>query len=243
MRVELRASRGYPRSVARDGRAPARRDERASDSPLVERITRSVYEADAEEWSTPDGCWDIVVIQRAQGTMVLQTGLTSKPVQLRSSPGDTYVTISFKPGVFMPRTPGSSMVDRGLVRPATSTRSFAVDGETLEIPTFDNAEGLVDRLVRRGLLARDALVESVVQGRPMAATPRSVQRHFLLALGMTPRQFGQIRRARQALDRLEAGQPIAAIAADLGYSDQPHMTRSLKAIMGRTPGEIVRARR
>jgi len=48
---------------------------------------------------------------------------------------------------------------------------------------FDNAEGLVDRLVRRELIARDEIVEGVVEGRPRAIHPRSVQRRTYQKMG------------------------------------------------------------
>jgi hypothetical protein len=226
--------------MAAGARVTARRESRASDSPFVERVTHVRYEALTEEWTTPDGCWDIVVLERCGQTSVLQTGLISRPVLLRNEAGDSYLAISFKPGVFAPRTPGPRMVDRALVRPLVTASAFAMDTETLEIPTFENAEGLVDRLVRRGLVVCDELVESAARGQPRAISPRSMQRHFLSALGMTPKQFAQIKRACLAVDLLRQGIAPAAVAVDAGYSDQPHLTRSLKAIMGQTPGELVR---
>jgi AraC-like DNA-binding protein len=229
-----------PPEAPRGAAQSARRAVRDSDSPFVERVTRVVYESSIDELSTPDGCWDIVIVNGPASTVVFQTGFTTGPVQVRPRAGETFICISFRPGVFMPRLPGMRMVDSFLVHPTASARSFSMLGEALEIPTFDNVEGLVIRLARRGLLARDELVESVVQGHPRAASERSVQRHFMQALGITPTQFEQIRRARQAVDRLEKGLPIAAVATELSYSDQSHMTRALRAIMGRTPGQIAR---
>jgi hypothetical protein len=216
------------------------RRERAADSPLIERITQVAYEERTQEWVTPDGCWDIVIFQKPGGTMVFQTGLTTRPVRVENGAGDSFLTISFKPGVFMPRTPGFRTVDTGLVRPLVSSRAFAIDSETFEIPTFENAEQFVTRLVRREVLVRDDLVASALEGRPRAITTRSMQRHFLSALGMTPKQFPQVQRAMHAVDMLRRGIAPAAVATDAGYSDQPHLTRSLKAIMGQTPGQIVR---
>jgi len=213
---------------------------RGADSPLVERITHVVYDERTQEWATPDGCWDLVVLQHQGTTMVFQSGNTTRPVLLENGPGDGFLAISFKPGVFVPRTPGFQTVDGGLVRPLVSARRFAMESETLEIPTFENAEHLVDRLVRRGVLARDELVESVAAGQPRAATPRSLQRHFLATMGMSPKQFEQIRRASRAVALLERGMAPAAVALEAGYADQPHLTRSLKSIMGQTPGEIAR---
>jgi methylphosphotriester-DNA--protein-cysteine methyltransferase len=57
---------------------------------------------------------------------------------------------------------------------------------------------------------------------------------------MTPKQFAQVQRACRAVEQLEAGRAIATVATELGYSDQAHMTRALKTIMGRTPGKIAR---
>jgi AraC-like DNA-binding protein len=90
---------------------------------------------------------------------------------------------------------------------------------------------------------RDEIVEGVVEGRPKAMSPRSVQRHFLRALGLTAKQLEQIRRANAAAELLRKGRPAADVAAELGYSDQPHMTHSLKRIMGHTPGEIAPPKR
>ena len=111
-----------------------------------------------------------------------------------------------------------------------------MDQEQLEIPTFDNAEGLVERLVARGLLVRDEIVEGVVDGKPRAVTPRSMQRHFLRALGMTAKQLAQIERACRAVELLGQGRRVIDVALELGYADQAHMTRALKVLVGRTPG-------
>jgi hypothetical protein len=214
---------------------------RASDSPLVERITHVSYERACHDVTTPDGCWDIVV-QRIEGrVVVLQTGVITGPVALDYGEGDEYLSISFKPGVFMPRLPGAEMLDRGLPRPTPSARAFVLDAETLEIPTFENAEGLVDRLVRRGIITRDEIVEGVVEGRPRAMSPRSMQRHFLQAMGMTAKGLAQIQRACRAVELLRQGRAAVDVAIELGYADQPHLTRSLKKLMGKTPGEIARA--
>jgi hypothetical protein len=216
---------------------------RGSDSPFVERITHVTYGEKLDDVTTPDGCWDLVVQRHAGKITMLQTGIITKPVVLPYDAGDEYISISFKPGVFMPRAPGADMIDRGVLLPTTSPRAFSLQGETLEIPTFENVEGLVARLIRHGLLVRDDIVEGLVDGRPKAASPRSVQRHFLHALGITAKGLTQIQRACRAVELLQQGRAAADVAADLGYSDQPHMNRSLKRLMGRTPGEIARALR
>ena len=219
---------------------PIIRQERGADSPLVERVTRVVFDGDDADVTTPDGCWDIVIMRQRGRVSVLQTGVITRPVTLDYSCGDEYVCISFRPGVFMPTTPGDRMVDRAFMRPTAGEDSFWFDGDRLEIPSFHNAEGLVDRLTRRGMLVRDEIVAGVADGAPRATSERSVQRHFQLSMGVTAKRFEQIRRARRAVELLQEGMALATVASELGYSDQAHLTRALKAIVGRTPGAIAR---
>jgi AraC-like DNA-binding protein len=56
---------------------------------------------------------------------------------------------------------------------------------------------------------------------------------------MTRGQIRQIDRARRACGLLQAGNSIADVVELVGYSDQPHMTRSLKLLAGRTPARIL----
>lgn len=218
----------------------ARRRERASDAPFVARVTHVSYDRDTEDLTTPDGCWDLVVRKVGGRVEILQTGVITRPVALPYRAGDEYISISFKPGVFMPPLAGQAMVDRAMLRPTPTPRAFWLDQEKLEVPTFDNAEGLVDRLVRRELLVRDEIVAGVVEGRPWAISPRSVQRHFLRAVGVTAKRLEQIERACRAVALLEAGRRPIDVALELGYADQAHLTRALRALMGRTPGQIAK---
>ena len=219
-----------------------RRVRRASDSPFVAAISLVSYDGQAPDSTVPDGMWDLVVQRHAGTVAVLQTGTITRPAELGYGSGDEHLSISFKPGVYMPRLPGARMVDRSVLRPAISTRRFELDADVFEIPSFENAEGLVDRLVERGLIVRDDIVADVAEGRPVAISTRTVQRHFLWALGLTPKQLAQIQRANRAVDQLEGGQAPVDVAFDLDYADQSHLTRSLQRFIGRTPGEIASPR-
>jgi hypothetical protein len=219
------------------------RDERAGDSPLVERVTQARFVGEGGDVTTPDGCWDLVVLRVGGATQVLQTGVITRPVRLDFAPGDEYLCISFKPGVFMPQLPGDQMVDRGLPRPLLSRRAFWLDGDTLEIPTFENAEGLVAKLARQGRLTRDEIVARSIGGEPWAISERSLERHFRRALGVTPKSMQQILRARRAVQLLAQGRPAITVAAELGFADQPHLVRSLKKLTGQTPRDLTPPRR
>jgi AraC-like DNA-binding protein len=73
-------------------------------------------------------------------------------------------------------------------------------------------------------------------GETHGVTSWAISRGFVQAFGVTPEAFRARARARHALRSIETtGQPLASIAADLGFSDQPHMTRSIHALTGSTP--------
>jgi methylphosphotriester-DNA--protein-cysteine methyltransferase len=84
-------------------------------------------------------------------------------------------------------------------------------------------------------------VDSTLQGHAQDLSPRSVQRRFLRATGLTYGALTQIERAHEATALLEKGTPILDVVDQVGYADQPHLTRSLNRLMGRTPAEIIRS--
>ena len=50
------------------------------------------------------------------------------------------------------------------------------------------------------------------------------------------------RRWDEALDRLDPEQPLAALALELGYSDQAHMNRDFRTLGDTTPTEVLAKR-
>ena len=66
----------------------------------------------------------------------------------------------------------------------------------------------------------------------------TISRGFRSAYGVAPARFRAEARARQAIMMIERGDfALAAIAADCGYSDQPHLNRAIVALTGRSPGQ------
>ena len=71
--------------------------------------------------------------------------------------------------------------------------------------------------------------------------PETVSRSFARAYGVTPHRYRAEARARRAVVALRSRRrPLATIAADLGFSDQAHMSRAVRALSGRTPGDLRR---
>ena len=67
---------------------------------------------------------------------------------------------------------------------------------------------------------------------------RSLQRATSRWLGMSPKAYLRLTRARAAHAQLLAGAPVLEVSGELGFSDQAHLTRELKAILGVTPARV-----
>lgn len=90
-------------------------------------------------------------------------------------------------------------------------------------------------------LARDDRGATRIGARSFGArSARTLERACRVWLGYGPKTLLSIERGRGALARIRAGHPLADVAADLGYADQPHMTREIARLFGATPGALRR---
>jgi hypothetical protein len=222
-----------------DIRRETREADSASAARFIARIERVEYTGTAVEMARPDGTWDLVFRQSAQGLpMVLQTGQIDRVVQLPGRAGDSYFNIAFRPEVYMRRRPGAAMTNLGHVHALAGQRGCLIDGETLELPSFDNAERFVMALASRGLIEVDRHVLRAGQSGWRGVDDRSLQRHSAHVTGLSPKKLQQIIRADAAATLLQRGLRPADVAAELGYSDQAHLTNSLRRILDLTPGQL-----
>ncbi len=218
-------------------------EERPSDSPFVERIWRTQSERTGTFISQAASHWEMVVTRHEGKAVFTVRGPETKatPIECQWTEGE-FLGISFKPGIFMPHLPPENLRDwRDVNLPEVTDTSFWLYGSVWQFPDYENADTFVGRLVHDGLLVRDPVVEAVLQGQPHKMSLRTVQYRFLRATGLTHNAIQQIECARRAAALLEQGRPIRDTIYQLGYFDQPHLTRSLKRFLGRTPAEIVRA--
>lgn len=214
-----------------------------SDSPYIERVWHSRSENINRFTSIGFSQLDLVFTrQRGQTAVSLhgpETRASSAPV-----PEDAeFFGIIFRLGVHMPHLPIGTLVDCGASLPNATNRSFWLNGSAWEIPTFDNAEAFIDRLVRREVLVREPTVDEVIRGVPSHMSLRSIQRRFLNATGLTYRTIQQIERARAAAIRLREGSSILDTTYDLGYFDQAYLTKSLRHFIGQTPTQLTNVQR
>ena len=218
--------------------------DRPSDSPFIERVWCCHSEGGGRFLSVASTHWEFVVTRLAGRTVITLRGPETQPREVDCPANGEWFAIRFKAGTFMPALPVSRLLNGSDINLPGSMRSrFRLDGSAWEIPNFDNAEVFVERLVRRGLLVRDAAVAAALAGDADALNARTAQRHFLNATGMSQAAMRQIERARQATLLLRDGLPPGEAAAEAGYFDQAHLTRSLRRFVGLTPGGIVRNER
>jgi AraC-like DNA-binding protein len=215
-------------------------DERPSDSPFVEKIWRTQSECSGSFISTAESHWEIVITRYKDRTTFTVRGPETIATPADYSPGFEFFGIVFKHGAFMPHLPLTNLLNRNdATLPEATSQSFWLHGSAWQFPDFENADTFVARLVREGLLVHEPVVNAVLQNRPLEMSLRSVQRRFLRATGLTRGTFEQIERARQAEMLLKQGFSIADAVYHAGYTDQPHLTRSLKQFVGQTPGQIL----
>ena len=79
--------------------------------------------------------------------------------------------------------------------------------------------------------------ETVSQAAQRAGMSREgFSRRFRKRLGMPPHAFWQLEKLNEARRLLRLGEPIAAVAADTGFSDQSHLGRCFRRAFGVPPG-------
>jgi hypothetical protein len=216
-------------------------DARPPESPLIETIWRAHSEDGGTFISTAATRGEIVIARWQGQNSITVRGPETQATDAEYPAGAEFFGITLKLGVFMPHLPPALLLDRAdAALPTAGDRAFWLKGAAWELPTFDNADTFIDRLARQELLVRDAVVAAALADQPPDFTPRTVRRRFLTATGLTPGTIRQIERARHALTLLRQGRPILDVVFEAGYFDQPHLTRSLRQFMGRTPAQIAR---
>jgi AraC-like DNA-binding protein len=214
-------------------------EDRPSDSPFVERVWRCHSEGASPFRSIAASRCELVV-SRLNGKVTMTVrGPETRATPLGDCPGDgEWLGILLKLGVFLPQMPTRTLVDKGLDLPTVSRNSFWLNGSVWILPEYDNADTFVDWLARQGLLANDPVVEAALHGDVDDRSTSTVQRRFLRATGLTQGAARQIERARYATQLLQQGVSIMDSVVEAGYFDQPHLTRSLKHLIGLTPAQI-----
>lgn len=179
--------------------------------------------------------WEMVVTRQETGVWVTVRGPETRATAAAIPEEAEFFGIQFSLGTFMPGLELARLVDGSATLPLLSPTEFRLDGAAWELPTYDNADVFVQRLVKEGLLVHDQVVSVALEDEPNGLSTRATERRVKRATGLTLGTIRQIRRAERAVDLLGRGVSATDVARLAGYADQPHLTRSLKRFVGLTP--------
>ncbi|MBA3873737.1 MAG: helix-turn-helix domain-containing protein [Anaerolineae bacterium] len=214
-------------------------EERLSDSPYVERVWRTQSEGQGFVDSIALSHWMLVFWTQYGKINISVHAPETRTTTAAPIPEEAdFFGVVFKHGTFMPHLPIDQLVNDEILLPEATSRSFWLKGSAWEFPTYHNVDTFVSRLVHNGILVREPIIDAFTRGHLSDLSSRSIQRRVLRTTGLTYNTIRQIERARQAAVLLREGVSILDTVFQTGYSDQPHLTRALKQLIGRTPAQL-----
>lgn len=183
--------------------------------------------------------WSMVFVRHPlEGMSVFMRGPETAATTVPIPQDCDFFGVEFELGAFLPAMSPARLADQGVALPVQQDKRFVLLGETFEIPSFETADIFVSRLARAGHLVNDTTIAQTLLRQPIALTERSVQRRFVAATGLAFGTIRQMDRAARTAELLELGMSILDVVDHEGFSDQAHLTRSLKRFVGKTPGAI-----
>ncbi|MCG5218340.1 DUF6597 domain-containing transcriptional factor [Streptosporangium soli] len=140
-------------------------------------------------------------------------------------------------------TAGATLVERVLAEP--DARAAIALTETFLLGLAPDRDPLAEEVAALVALAEGDV--SVTRVDELAAraglSVRSLQRLFRDYVGIGPKWVIRRFRLHEAAERIHHGLDLATLAAELGYTDQAHLTRDFTAAVGMPPATYARLRR
>jgi AraC-like DNA-binding protein len=206
----------------------------------------------------PDGCVDIVWIGDAPATVV---GPSLQPFLAPLPSRSTIVGVRFRPGMAPPilAVLANEILDRQVLleglwgREARYLTERIGDQDTLAMKLAAVEAGIAarlaiapsaDRLVEAAVarLRRNPAVRIGALAGALGVSERQLRRRCDAAIGYGPKALGRVLRFRhvwQSADEIATGRSsLARLAAEMGYTDQAHMTREFSRFAGMPPATL-----
>lgn len=220
--------------------------ERAGRAPGVTVWTRT--DGGGRYRVLPDGCMDLLW----HDGLLLVAGPDTAGYQAQARPGSRWVGLRFAPGTgpALLGTPARELRDLRVpldaLWPAAAARRLAeraADDPAAVLDAWAEARlaecGPGDPVAAAvaGALAARAGVAAAAAA--VGLGERQLRRRCEAAFGYGPKTLARVLRLQRALDLARRGTPLASVAAEAGYADQPHLTREVRALTGLPPGELL----
>lgn len=212
----------------------------------------------------PDGCIDIVLCYRSGAagenpTATLAVGTMTRPLSVDSREAAVFVGARFWPGRALPflGVPASAItdlrVDVGDLWPRHGDSLAHIRGhelgawrlafERLLLRRLESARPIdvtVDAAL--GAILRAGGNLSIASLAPaLGVTRQHLARAFALHVGVPPKMFARVARARRVLAKARVATCVdwSALALDSGFYDQAHLSGEIRELTGRSPTEWV----
>jgi AraC-like DNA-binding protein len=212
--------------------------DRLSDSPYVEMVSEG-YTLSAGSTIRPSEIhWHMVIMKICGKPQLLVVGPLTSSGLVEWGEGGEIVWIKLKLGTYFPHLPPRNFIDVETPRPGASSNSFWLKGSAWQYPDFNNVETFIDRLVREDILVSDPVIHAALNDQLPETPSRTIRHRFQYATGLSQTHIRQYERAQQAAALLEHGVSILDTVDMMGYFDQPHLTRSLRRFIGKTPAQL-----
>ncbi|GLY33100.1 helix-turn-helix transcriptional regulator [Kineosporia sp. NBRC 101731] len=194
----------------------------------------------------PDGCldllWDGATLQVAGPDTVARLHAPGRPA------GFTALRFAAATGPCALGVSAADVVDQlvplrdiwGDVRTARLEEQVAAGGAPALEQWLRSAPEPSDPLGARVFgLARTGLPVGEIADH-VGFSARQLQRRSQELFGYGAGHLVRVLRLQKALASARSGQPLSMVAADAGYYDQPHFSREIRALTGRTPTDLLR---
>jgi hypothetical protein len=215
-------------------------DDVAGDLPLIQRVWSARCDAATSFTSVAKGSSMIAFARAADRLTVHLRGPETRATPLICPEGWEFFGVELRLGTYLPLFPPCGLADlNDALLPTLPGDRILLDNQDWEMPTEQNVDVFVNRLVRAGLLIFDPLVDEIQHSeRPRAVSQRMAQIRFRRAVGISRRKLASIEQAQYAAQLLTTGRSIADVITAAGYYDQPQLARAMRWAIGHTPGEL-----
>jgi hypothetical protein len=206
----------------------------AGEIPLVQRVWSASCNA-TTGFSSAVKASSMIAFARSDDRLTVHLrGPETRGTLLTCLEGWEFFGVELRLGAYLPLYPPSGLSDlNDALLPTLSGDRILLDNQDWEMPTEQNVDVFVIRLVRAGLLLFDPLVDEIRHGeRPRSMSERTAQNRFRRATGISHRKLVGIEQARHAAQLLRAGRSIA----DGSPSAATTISRSSRGRCGGRPG-------
>jgi AraC-like DNA-binding protein len=215
----------------------------------------------------PDGCMDLLFslgFRSGAAPCGRVIGTMTRAIVAAPSPGAAFLGVRFRPGAaaaFLGVGAREARDTAFVFRDVWGAVAREIEEKLAETRDLGQARAVLEqelagRLTHARAPDRRVNVAVAAIGDTMGAVPvralaarvgvgeRQLERLFEELVGVGPKAFARVVRMQALVKAVDPARPTpwSRVASGLGYADQAHLVREVRALTGLTPGELARER-